>query len=130
MTSEEREPAKTRVVLANMPRILATIVRDLVDRQPDMGVVATVRLADVVSAARSLHPEAVILTPSRADPAHATREALRRERPDLAILELRFRDGRAVLWAPPREPVAVELSAAGVVAALRHHVVSAKGGMP
>ncbi len=119
--------AKKRVVLANMPRVLAAIVTSLVDRQPDMSVVGTVKLGDLASVA-ALRPEAVILTSSRLDPSHAAREGLRRAHPTLTLLELRVRDDRAVLWTSSAGPAVMELSAAAIVGAVRDGAWAAKGG--
>ena len=120
--------AKKRIVLANLPRMLATIVTSLIDRQPDMSVVGSVKLGDVTSVASCVRAEAVVLTPSRLDPTHATREALRRSNPGLVVLELRVRDDRAVLWSPGAEPAHVDLTAAAIVGALRDPARSATGG--
>ncbi len=119
---------KKRVVLANLPRMLASIVTDLVDRQPDMAVVGSVKLADVAIVVSCLRAEAVILTPSRADPEHRAREQLRRNYPGLTVLELRVRDDHAVVWAPSQGPEVVDLSASGIVAAIRAPEAAGKGG--
>lgn len=118
---------KKRVVLANMPRMLADIVASLVDRQPDMSVVGTVKLGDL-GAIEALRPEAVILTPSRLDPAHTARDSIRRAHPALTLLELRVRDDRAVLWSSSAGPAVMELSAAAIVGAVRDPASTAKGG--
>lgn len=119
---------KKRVVLANVSRVLAAIVSSVVDRQPDMAVVGTVQLGDA-DAIDALRPDAVILAPSRLDPDDSARDALRREHPDLTLLELRVRDDRAVLWCPSVGPALVtELSAAAIVGAVRDAPPAAKGG--
>lgn len=120
--------AKKKVVLANLPRMLGAIVTNLIDRQPDMSVVGSVKLGEVKSVASCLRAEAVVLTPSRLDPAHTVREDLRRSNPELVVLELRVRDDRAVLWSPGAEPAQIKLTAAGIVGALRDPARFATGG--
>ncbi len=39
--------AKKKIVLANLPRMLAAIVTNVIDRQPDMSVVCSVKLGEV-----------------------------------------------------------------------------------
>lgn len=116
--------AKKRVVLANMPQMLAAIVASLIDRQPDMSVVGEIVPGDL-SAVAALRPEAVILAPSRHDPQHRVREGLRRTHPGLTLLELRPRDDRAVVWSSSAGPAVLELTAAAIVGAVRGGTVDA-----
>jgi len=113
---------KVRIVLANMPQILCQIMRDLLDRQPDMTVVGEVgTLDEVPRAVDSLGAEAVILTLPSPTSGRAVYLALRGEQPHLTVLGLAPEDDRAVVWSPHTSPRPVELSAAGILEALREH---------
>lgn len=109
-----------RVVLANMPHILRQILRDLVDRQPDMTVVGEVRtLIELPAAVVSLRAEAVILTLSPPGVSQLVCRVLRRRYPGVTVLGLVPRDDRAVLWLPNAAPRPIELSAGTILGALR-----------
>lgn len=116
----EGVPKVLRVLLANLPRILAQILRDLVSRQPDMAIVGEVRtLAEVPAAVASLQAEAVIVAASERD---LVRSAVLRDRdPALTFLCLAPAGDRAVLCSPHAPPRPFELSASGVLGALRAH---------
>lgn len=118
MTTEHAEPAR-RVVLSDMTRILAAIVGDLVGRQADLVHVGNVALPELPAAIAGLRPDVVVLAPPRSDRARAAREELRRAAPDVTVVEIRPRDDRAVVWRPSSGPEQIELSAGGIVAALR-----------
>ncbi len=111
---------KVRVVLANMPRILTHILRDLVNRQPDMAVVGEGRrLADLPPLITSLHPEAVILTFSPPSTGMSVCCRLRERFPALTLLGLAVNNDRAVAWFPDASPRPIELSAGAIVGAIR-----------
>jgi|GEM_PF-6657088 len=108
-----------RIVLACRARSLALILRDLVDGQPDMAVVGEVRtLSRLPTALTSLGAQAVIL----AFPAPETAQTictLRITYPSLMILGLSPQSDRAVICRPGTAARPVEMSAAGLVRALR-----------
>ena len=86
-----------RVVLSDMTRILAEIVRDLVGREPDLEYVGSVALPDLAAALPSIRPDVVVLAGPRSDQARAAREELRHAAPGVTLVEIRPRDeiGRA-----------------------------------
>lgn len=117
----EGVPKVLRVLLANLPRILAQILRDLVSRQPDMAIVGEVRaLAEVPAAVASLQAEAVIVAASERDLVRSV-AVLRDRDPALTFLCLAPAGDRAVLCSPHAPPRPFELSASGVLGALRAH---------
>ncbi len=121
--------AKVRVVLANMPQILTHILRDLVNRQPDMAVVGEVRtLTDLPTLVASHRPHAVILTFSPPSVGRAICGALRAHRPALLLLGLAPRNDRAVVWSPDAPPEPIEMSAAAILRALRGHAERDRDG--
>ncbi len=80
--------AKVRVVLANMPQIPTHIVRDLVNRQPDLAVVGEVRRqADLPTLVASRCAQAVILTFSPPSTGMSICCPLRERYPALTLLE-------------------------------------------
>lgn len=130
MTSDGARDPKRRVVLSDMSRILAAIVRDLIGRQPDLVWVGHVALAELRTALPSLRPDVLVLAAPRSDRQRAAREELRKSAPDLTVVELRPRDDRAVLWRPRSGPEQVELSTSGIVDALRARGRAEDGGDP
>ncbi len=125
---------KVRVVLANMPQILTHILRDLVNRQPDMAVVGEVRtLADLLNIVASLRPQAVILTFCPPSTGLSVCRPLRERSPALTLLGLALNNDRAVAWIPDAFPRSIELSAGAIVSALRagaiqHNAATGKEG--
>lgn len=112
-----------RVVLANLPRITNDILRVVVERQPDLRVVGEAdRLDELSRALEALRADAVIVGVRRGGPRPVA--ALREAHPLLTFLELLVHDDLALLWLPSLAPRPVELSASGIVAALRKEVVS------
>lgn len=112
-----------RVVLANMPQILKQILRELVNRQPDMAIVGEMRtLAELPAAIAFLQAEAVILTFSPPSAGRSVCGVLREHHPALTLLGLALRNDRAVVWPPDAAPQPIEMTAAGILSALRGHV--------
>jgi hypothetical protein len=122
-------PAR-RVVLSDMTRILAAIVRDLVGREPDLAYVGSVALAELPAVLPSIRPDVVVLAPPRSDRARAARVELRQAARDLTVVEIRPRDDRAVVWRPGSGPEHIALSASGIVAALRGVRSEERGALP
>lgn len=113
---------KLRVVLANMPQILKQILRDLVDRQPDMAIAGEVgTLAELPSAVAALQAQAVILTFSPPRAGRAICRVLRERYPALTLLGLALGNDRAVVWPPGTAPRPIEITASGILKALREH---------
>ncbi len=114
--------APARVLLANLPRLLSQIVREILGEHHDIAVVGEVSLDDLHAAIATLALEALILGVSR----HDARSVgpLRAAHPGLAVLEIALHDERAVLWPPRAVPRAVELSPSGIVAAIRKGVIA------
>lgn len=111
---------KLRVVLANMPQILKLILRDLVNRQPDMAIVGEVRMPGRLSStALSAAAEAVILTLSPPSVGQPVCRALRERHPAITLLGVDARSGRAAVWYPGEAPRPIELSTVGILTALR-----------
>lgn len=127
---------KVRVVLANASQLLTHILRDLVNRQPDMAVVGEVRtLADLPTVVASLHPQAVIVTFSPPSTGVSVCTPLRERYPALTLLGLAPKSDRAVVWFPAAFPQSIKLSAGAIVGALRtgagtmeHHCATGKKG--
>jgi DNA-binding NarL/FixJ family response regulator len=110
---------KTRIVLAKMPPIMHEILKDLVNRQPDMEVVAEVgTLAGLPEAIESHGAEAVIVTlyPKEAPEAVCS---LQTRYPRIMVLS--FADDRhgPVVWPCRGAPQAVAADGSAVVDALR-----------
>ena len=119
-----------RVVLSDMTRILAEIVRDLVGREPDLEYVGSVALPDLAAALPSIRPDVVVLAGPRSDQARAAREELRHAAPGVTLVEIRPRDDHAIVWRPGSHPQPIALSASGIVAALRGLVPEERGAAP
>lgn len=119
MTSGDRHLPTRRVVLSDMTRILAAILRDLVGREPDLVYVGSVALPELPEALPSIRPDVVVLAPPRSDRARAARDELRHAAPDLTVVEIRPRDDRAIVWRPGSGPEHIALSTSGIIAALR-----------
>ncbi len=114
---------RLRVVLVNMPRILGHVMRDLVGRQPDMAVVGEVRsLAELPPAIASLRSQAVILTLSPPVTGRSVCSALRKQHPALTLLGLLPRCDRIVVWSTTAPPQHIEMTAFGILVALRGRV--------
>lgn len=114
---------KRRVVLFNMPRILGHILRDLVDRQPDMAVVGEVRsLVELPQAIASLRAEAVILTLSPPGVVRSVCGALRKHHPALTLLGLVPSCDQVIVWSTNAAPQHIEMTASGILVALRGRV--------
>lgn len=125
---------KLRVLLANMPWILTEILRELLDRQPDISVVGAVRTAELPSAVDAHGAEALIVSAPRGT-TNPVRDVLRQRHPTLTLLELVPADDRAYLWSPGAAATPIELSADGILAALRGRPPQrgprdARGGRP
>ncbi len=118
------------MVLSDMTRILAAILRDLVGREPDLAYVGSIALPELPAALSGIRPDVVVLAPPRSERARAAREELRRAAPDLTLVEIRPRDDRAVVWRPGSGPEHIALSASGVVAALRGVRSEERGAVP
>jgi hypothetical protein len=111
---------KVRVVLANASQLLTHILRDLVNRQPDMAVVGEVRtLADLPTVITSLHPQAVIVTFSPPSTGVSVCCPLRARYPTLTLLGVAPIIDRAMVWFPDAFPQSIELSGGAIVRALR-----------
>lgn len=123
-------PLFTRVVLSDMTRILAEILRDLVGREPDLAYVGSVALPELSTALPHIRPDVVVLAPPRSDRARAARDDLRHAAPDLTLVEIRPRDDRAVIWRPGMAPQHIALSASGILAALRGARPEERGAAP
>lgn len=128
MTSDGARDPKRRVVLSDMTRLLAAIVREVIGREPDLVYVGNVALTELPTALPSLRPDVLVLAAPRSDRARAAREELRRGAPDLTVVEIRPRDDRAVVWRPRSRPQHVDLSMRGIVEALRAPQRTAEGG--
>ncbi len=119
---------KLRVVLANIPQILKQILRDLVDRQPDMAIVAEVRtLVELPVAIASLQAQAVILTLPPPGIERSMCDTLRAHNPELTFVGLAPRHDRAVAWSPHTAPKPIEMSAGAILSALRGAITSTAG---
>ncbi len=111
---------KLRVVLANMPQILKLILRDLVNRQPDMAIVGEVRmLAELPDAITASGAQAVILTLSPPSPGPSFCQTLRARHPALTLVGLALHHDRAVMWPPQTGPRPIEMSGRAILGALR-----------
>ena len=114
---------RLRVVLVNMPRILGHVMRDLVGRQPDMAVVGEVRsLAKLPPAIASLRAEAVILTLSPPGVGRSVCGALRKHHPALTLLGLVPSCDQVIVWPTTAPPQHIEMTASGILVALRGRV--------
>lgn len=130
MPTDGPDQPTRRVVLSDMTRILAAIVRDLVGRQPDLVYVGSVALPELPAVLPSIRPDVVVLAPPRSEQARAARDELRRAARDLTVVEIRPRDDRAVVWHPGSGPEHIALSASGILAALRGLRSDERGALP
>jgi hypothetical protein len=119
MTTGIEGRSARRVVLTNMTRILAAIMRNLVGREADLVYAGDVALAELPTVLPTLRPDVVVLSPPRSERARAARDELRTVAFDLTVVELRPRDDRAVIWRPGFGPEHIALTSSGIVAALR-----------
>ena len=130
MTTQTGDRPARRVVLSDMTRILAAIVRDLVGRETDLLYVGSVALPELPAALPSIRPDVVVIAPPRTDRARAARDELRQAAADLTVVEIRPRDDRAVVWHPGSGPEHIALSASGILAALRGVRSAERGAAP
>lgn len=130
MTADAGDRSARRVVLSDMTRILAAIIRDLVGREPDLVFVGNVALPDLPTALPGIRPDVVVLAPPRSDRARAARDEIRRSAPELTVVEIRPRDDRAIVWHPGSAPRHIALSATGILAALRGERSGERGATP
>lgn len=130
MTTDEVKPAR-RVVLSDMTRILAAILRDLVGREPDLVYVGSIALPELPTVLPSIRPDVVVLAPPRSERARVARDELRHAARDLTVVEIRPRDDRAVVWHPGSGgPEHIALSTNGILAALRGVRSEQRGAAP
>jgi DNA-binding NarL/FixJ family response regulator len=91
---------KIKVLLAIRPRMIAEVVRHLVEQQPDMTVIGDViDLTELVSAIRTTGAEVVILTPADSDGEPGIGSYLLAMYPQLKIMTLSAKGDTAVLYA-------------------------------
>ncbi len=109
---------KIRVLLANRPRLMREVIRELINGQQDMEVVdEALDPVEVLVAARETKADAVILaTKDSEEPGLCSH--LVAEYPNLTILGL-APDGRTALIRPRRQEI-VHPSGANILSTLRH----------
>ncbi len=114
---------KLWVFLAHVPRILGDILKDLVERQPDMAIVGEVRsLVELPQAIASLRAEVVILTLSPPGVVRSVCGALRKHHPALTLLGLVPSCDQVIVWSTNAAPQHIEMTASGILVALRGRV--------
>ena len=111
---------KIRVLLANRPRMMREVVREIVESQQDMEVVGEVlNPVEVLVAVREAKPDAVILALKDSEEPGLCSHLVA-EYPNLTILGL-APDGRTALIRPRRQEI-VHPSGANILSTLRHAV--------
>lgn len=91
---------KIKVLLAIRPRMIAEVVRYLVERQPDMAVIGEViDLAELLLTIRTTGAEVVIITPADSDGEPGIGGYLLVMYPQLKIMVLSAKGDTAVLYA-------------------------------
>jgi DNA-binding NarL/FixJ family response regulator len=90
---------KIKVLLAIRPRMLADVVRYLVERQPDMVVISELSdLTELLLAIRTTEAEVVIITPADSDREPGISTDLLLAYPQLKIMALSAKGDTAVLY--------------------------------
>jgi DNA-binding NarL/FixJ family response regulator len=91
---------KIKVLLAIRPRMIADVVRHLVERQPDMAVIGEViDLTELLLTIRTSEAEVVIITSTDADGEPGICSYLLAMYPQLKIMALSVKGDTAVLYA-------------------------------
>jgi DNA-binding NarL/FixJ family response regulator len=90
---------KIKVLLAIRPRMIADVVRHLVEQQPDMAVIGEViDLTELLLAIRTTGAEVVIITPADSDGESGICSDLLLTYPQLKIMALSAKGDTAVLY--------------------------------
>jgi len=109
-----------RVLVGSLPRVLCDVIKQLLDGQSDIALVAqTTGDGDLLAAAREARPDVIIL--GLTDPElPPIGEALLWQAPAVRILAVIADDGRGFLYElRPQRAALGELSAEGLVEAIR-----------
>jgi DNA-binding NarL/FixJ family response regulator len=114
---------KIRVLLANRPRMVRALVRDMIERQPDMEVVGEVLdPLNVISAAQETEADIVVIAINNGE-AQELRRRLLVQCPNLAILALSLSGGTAFIeQLRPQRREMVDPSEATILCAFRQAV--------
>jgi hypothetical protein len=108
-----------RVLLLDMPQMLAEIVRDVVSRDDSLVVVGDIVDADARAVVGQMRPNIVLLGGDSTSPPAWCREVFE-ERPHFVVLALLGSGRDAVLWelAPHRVPLG-DLAPSALLSAMR-----------
>ena len=113
---------KIRILLANRPRMLREVVREIIEAQPDMEVVGEVlNPVDLLVAVRATEADAVILALEGSEEPGLTSH-LSAEYPKLTILGLPAR-GKTAFVRPGRQEI-VEPTGPKILEALRQAILA------
>ncbi len=111
---------KAKVLLAHVPRILGDVLTHILEGQPDIAVVGEVdTLDDLPRAVARLRPAAVILTPLPRTGGRWSLRILWDRCPELLVVEIDADHDRVVVRSADGRSRHLELSAAGIVQAVR-----------
>ena len=115
---------KIRVLLANRPRMVRALVRDMIERQPDMEVVGEVLdPLDVISAVQETAADIVVVAINNNSEAQELRRRLLAQCPSVAILALSLSGDTAFIeQLRPQRREMVDPSEATILRALRQAV--------
>jgi len=115
---------KIKVLLANRPRMVRALVRDMIERQPDMEVVGEVLdPLDVISAAQETEADIVVVAINNNSEAQELHRRLLAQCPNVAILALSLSGDTAFIeQLRPQRREMVDPSEATILRALRQAV--------
>jgi DNA-binding NarL/FixJ family response regulator len=116
---------KIRIILANYPRIMRELVREIIQRQPDMEIVGEiVDPLHVLLAARETRAEAVIVALKNSEDPGLISHLLA-ECPSLTILGLASQgDDAFIVQMCPQRTEIIDSSVANILSALRQAIRS------
>jgi DNA-binding NarL/FixJ family response regulator len=116
---------KIRIILANYPQMMRALMREVIERQPDMEIVGEiVDPLGLLLAARQTRAEAVIMTLKNSEDPGLISHLLA-ECPDVTILGLASQgDNAFIVQMCPRRSEIATLSVANILSALRQAIRS------
>ena len=120
---------KIRVLLASRPKMLSDVIRNMLERQPDMQVAGEVLdPIELLLAVRAMKVEVVIVTPLDADSESRICRLLLAEHPQLKIVTMSAKDNTVFLYESGAGKKRVdEPSASSILGAIRESLLLLTG---